>query len=79
MELGRSADGAHMALNWAGSGTVCGRNAAGPSYNAKCHIYHEDATVAKLMANALVSGKVSSLTIIMLLICISVNILTLLK
>lgn len=71
MELGSSADGAHMALNWAGSGAMCVRNAAGASDIAKCHIYHEDATVAKLMANGSGSGKDVSLTLIMFLISIS--------
>ncbi|XP_073787933.1 uncharacterized protein C1orf94 homolog isoform X2 [Danio rerio] len=47
VELGRSADGVHMAQTRAGSGT---QNAAGPLDNAKCHIYRKDATVAKTKA-----------------------------
>ncbi|XP_042601656.1 uncharacterized protein LOC109046486 isoform X2 [Cyprinus carpio] len=50
VELGRSADGAHMAQTRAGSGTGSVQNAAGPLHNAKCHKYHEDATVAKTKA-----------------------------
>ncbi|XP_067282619.1 uncharacterized protein [Pseudorasbora parva] len=47
VELGRSADGAHMAQTQAGSGTGSVKNTAGPLDNAKCHIYHKDASVAK--------------------------------
>ncbi|XDV34774.1 hypothetical protein PO909_004901 [Leuciscus waleckii] len=47
VELGRSADGAHMAQTRAGSSTGSVKNAAGPLDNAKCHIYHKDTTVAK--------------------------------
>ncbi|XP_026144647.1 uncharacterized protein c19h1orf94 isoform X2 [Carassius auratus] len=50
VELGRSADGAHMAQTRAGSVTGSVQNAAGPLDKAKCHIYHKDATVAKTKA-----------------------------
>ncbi|KAI2652803.1 hypothetical protein H4Q32_006105 [Labeo rohita] len=50
VELGRSADGAHMAETRAGSGTGSVQNAAGPLDNAKCHIYHKDSAVAKTKA-----------------------------
>ncbi|KAL1255973.1 hypothetical protein QQF64_014034 [Cirrhinus molitorella] len=50
VELSSSADGAHMAETRAGSGTGSVQNAAGSLDNAKCHIYHKDAAVAKTKA-----------------------------
>ncbi|XP_059411286.1 uncharacterized protein LOC132144735 isoform X2 [Carassius carassius] len=50
VELGTSADGAHMAQTRAGSVTGSVQNAAGPLDKAKCHIYQKDATVAKTKA-----------------------------
>lgn len=73
MELGRSADGAHMAQTRAGSSTGSVQNAAGLLDNAKYHIYHEDATVAKTKATGPGSGKDGSLTLILSLIVHSVS------
>ncbi|KAG1947037.1 hypothetical protein F2P79_013011 [Pimephales promelas] len=47
VELGRSADGTHMAQTPAGSSTGSVKNAAGPLDNAQCHIYHKNTTVTK--------------------------------
>lgn len=76
MELGRSADGAHMAQTRAGSSTGSVQNAAGLLDNAKCHIYHEDATVAKTKATGPGSGEDDSLTLILSLIVHSVSLFT---
>lgn len=70
MELGRSADGVHMAQTRAGSRT---QNTAGPLDNAKCHIYRKDATVAKTKATGPGPGEADSLILILSLIVHSVS------
>lgn len=73
MELGRSADGAHMAQTRAGRSIGSVQNAAGPLDNAKSHIYHKDATVAKTKATGPGSGEDDSLTLKLSLIVHSVS------
>jgi len=63
VELGRSADGTHMAQTPAGSRTGSVKNAAGPHDNAQCHVYHKNTTVTKTETTGPGPGEDDSLTL----------------